>query len=93
MVITTVVIRNEVGLHARPAALFVQTANKFAADIGVANLTAGGDVVDAKSILMVLTLGAVRNHELKIQAEGPDAEDAVQALSDLVLNDFAISGE
>ncbi|MGA2504914.1 MAG: HPr family phosphocarrier protein [Anaerolineales bacterium] len=88
MVEKRVVVTHEVGLHARPAALFVQTANKYAAAINVQNLSTNSDCVDAKSIIMVLTLGVLQNHELLLRAEGPDAENAVQALYKLVLNNF-----
>ena len=83
-----VVVTHEVGLHARPASAFVQAANKFEAEITVQNLTEGGDEVDAKSIIMVLTLGVLKGHEIMIHAEGADAEQAVQSLTDLVLSNF-----
>jgi phosphotransferase system HPr (HPr) family protein len=72
-------------LHARPAALFVQTANKFKSTITAKN----GDVTaNAKSILNVLTLGANKGSELKITAEGVDAEQALQAIKELHANNF-----
>jgi phosphocarrier protein HPr len=83
-----VVVTHMVGLHARPASLFVQTANKFSAAIKVQNLTAKCGPVDAKSIILVLTLGVMQNHELLIQADGPDAENAIQALCQLVQDNF-----
>jgi len=82
-------VTNQVGLHARPASKFVQTANRFASEITVQNVTLGGDPVDAKSILMVLTLGVLQNHEILIQAQGSDAETAVHDLTNLVQNNFA----
>ena len=82
-------VTNQVGLHARPASKFVQTANMFASEITVQNVTVGGDLVDAKSILMVLTLGVLQNHEILIQAQGSDAETAVHDLTNLVQNNFA----
>ncbi len=84
----TLLVRGKVGLHARPAALFVQVASRFESTIQVRNLTCGGQAVDAKSILMVLTLGVLQNHEIGIQAEGPDAEEAISALQELVNADF-----
>ena len=89
MIEKRVVVTHEVGLHARPASMFVQTANKFAAAITVQNLSTGSDCVDGKSIIMVLTLGVLQNHELLIKAEGPDAENAVQALYQLVKRNFS----
>jgi len=81
----TVIVKHEVGLHARPASMFVQTAAKFSSDIDV---THGETTVNAKSILGVLTLGAHKDTEIHIKAEGEDAEDALQALEQVVLDNF-----
>jgi phosphotransferase system HPr (HPr) family protein len=88
MVEKNVVVTHKVGLHARPASLFVQTANKFASAINVQNVSTHSDCVDAKSIIMVLTLGVMQNHELSIKADGPDAQNAVEALYQLVHSNF-----
>lgn len=88
MLETKIVVTHKVGLHARPASTFVQTANKFTAEISVQNLTGGGEMVDAKSIIMVLTLGVLQNHEILIRAEGADEAQAVQALTELVRTNF-----
>lgn len=93
MVEMKMLVTHKVGLHARPASVFVQTANKYAAKITVQNLTAGGNAVDAKSILMILTLGVGHDHEISIRAEGVDAESAVQSLRDLVQRNFGEAGE
>jgi len=87
----TIIVRNKVGLHARPASLFVQTAAKFSSKIKVKNLTANGNFVDAKSIIMVLTLGVMKDHEVVIQTEGEDADAALAALKSLVESDFGES--
>ncbi|MCD6491429.1 MAG: HPr family phosphocarrier protein [Candidatus Njordarchaeia archaeon] len=76
---------NKVGLHARPAALFVKTARKFKSKISVEK---DGQVVDAKNILGVLSLGAEMGDEIKIIAEGEDAQEAIKTLSELVNNKF-----
>ena len=81
-------VRAKVGLHARPASLFVQTASKFASNITVQNLSTQGEAVDAKSILMVLTLGVLQNHEILIRVEGADEQQAAQSLGDLVRSNF-----
>lgn len=81
-------VRSEVGLHARPAALFVQTASRFQSQVKVRNVTTNGQYVDAKSILMVLTLGVARDHEIQVQAEGADGDAALAALRELVDTDF-----
>ncbi len=73
-------IKNKVGLHARPATVFVREASKFTSTITV---THGEKKVNAKSILGVLTLGANQNAEITIQAEGDDAEEALKALLEL----------
>ena len=86
---TTVVVHNKVGLHARPAAMFVQLANKFKSDILVAK-TGDGDSkeVNAKSILSILTLAVCQGTEVRIRANGEDEEDAVNALSELIETNF-----
>jgi phosphotransferase system HPr (HPr) family protein len=81
-------VTHKVGLHARPASLFVKQANKFTSRISVRNLTSGEEPVDAKSIISVLTLGVMQNHEILITAEGADEEVAVQALGELVKSNF-----
>lgn len=78
-----------VGLHARPAAVFVNEAVKFTSRIQVRNATTNTDWVDAKSILGVLTLGVEQNHEIEITAEGADEEEAAAALERLITTDFA----
>lgn len=84
----TIPVKHKVGLHARPAALFVQTAAKFTSRIKVKNLTANGNFVDAKSIIMVLTLGVMTDHEVLIQTDGADADAALSALKSLIEGNF-----
>jgi phosphocarrier protein HPr len=81
----TTTITHGVGLHARPAALFVQTAKRYAANITVRN---GERQANAKSMVQVLTLGAKQGSELTIQAEGDDAEEALQGLKELIEANF-----
>ena len=78
-------IRNAVGLHARPAALFVQEASKYKAEIRVRK---GDLVANAKSILSILTLGADQGSVVVVSAEGEDAVRALAALQTLVDTDF-----
>jgi phosphocarrier protein HPr len=78
-------VHHKVGLHARPAALFVQTAKQFNCDIEV---THGEREANAKSILGVLALGAERGAVVTIRAEGEDAEQALAALAALVEENF-----
>ena len=84
----TIVVKNKVGLHARPASLFVQTAAKFSSTIKVKNLTTNGNFVDAKSIIMVLTLGVMKDHEVVIQTDGADSDAALGALQSLIESNF-----
>ncbi len=86
---TNLIVKNEVGLHARPAAMFVKTANKYQSKIMVRNVTRDGKAVSAKSILSVLTLAVLCNHEIFVEADGPDAEVAIADLRFLVESDFA----
>jgi len=85
----TFTIQNKVGLHARPAALFVQTAAKFSAKIMAKNVTRGTPFVDAKSILSVLGLGVSQGHELEVTAQGEDEQPALEAIAHLIASDFS----
>jgi len=85
---TKIIITNKVGLHARPASLFVQVANKCASNIMVCNLTTAGKPVNAKSIISILTLGVMQNHEILIQADGSDEKEAIERLEALALGNF-----
>jgi catabolite repression HPr-like protein len=76
-----VVVRLKTGLHARPAALFVQEANKFSSEIYVEK---DGKKVNAKSIMGIMSLAISSGTEVYISAEGPDEEQAVSTLSLLV---------
>ncbi len=78
-------VLNEQGLHARPAARLAQEAQKFACDI---SLALGDEVVDAKSILDILTLAAGHGSELELRAAGPEARDALAHLGTLIRNRF-----
>ena len=78
-------IRNRAGMHARAAVKFVQLAAHFQSEIRVIK---DGPPVNGKSIMGLLTLVAALGVHIVIEAEGPDAEDAVAALADLVENGF-----
>lgn len=81
----TLTIENELGLHARAATMFVQTASKFTSEITVHK---DGREVNGKSIMGVLTLVASKGSQIHIRAEGPDAQDALAALEKLVADKF-----
>ena len=76
----TVTVTNPQGLHARPADQLVRLASSFESKIMIAN---GGEVVDCKSILSLLTLAAAQGTELSLSAEGADAAQALQSISEL----------
>lgn len=80
-----VVITNALGLHARAAARFVQTAARYAAQIRVSR---GNRTVDGKSLMGVLLLAAAQGSTLQIDADGPDADAALDALAALVASGF-----
>ncbi len=86
MIEKTVVVTNRLGIHARPATVFVQAAAKFQADIFLSK----GDVsrVNGKSIMGVMMLAAEQGAEVLVEAEGTDAAQAVDALAELLANDF-----
>jgi phosphotransferase system HPr (HPr) family protein len=86
---TRLTIADPVGLHARPAALFVKLCNQFASSIRLRNLTEASDWVNAKSILSLLTAGVKQNDSIEIEADGIDEEAALSSLQALVHSDFA----
>ncbi len=81
-----IVIRNTQGLHARPAELFVRTAKQYRARI---ELVLEDRRVEARNIIDLLTLGAGPGTQLVLEAEGDDAQEAVEALVRLVEEGFA----
>lgn len=78
-----VIVRNEVGLHARPASLFVQTANKYLSRIYI---ELDGKRVNGKSIMGVMSLGVFQGEEITIIAQGEDETEAIEDLTDLIEN-------
>ena len=86
MVERIVVVTNPLGIHARPAALIVQCAADYTSEISLSK----GDVagVNGKSIMGVMMLAAENGSEVKIVAEGTDAEMAVKAIGDLLESNF-----
>ena len=84
-VIRELLIQNQTGLHARPAAAFVKMANSYRSEIIVRK---GEDIVNGKSIIALLTLAASNGTKLVIEATGEDAEMAVDAIQALVDSKF-----
>ncbi|HZK00912.1 MAG TPA: HPr family phosphocarrier protein [Tissierellaceae bacterium] len=81
----TLTLNNKDGLHARPAAVFVQEANKYDSEI---EIEFQGLKVNGKSIIGIMSLGAFYGEDITIIARGKDEEDAVKALEELIVNDF-----
>ena len=86
MCVKEVLVQNQVGLHARPATFFIQKANEYKSSIWVEKEER---LVNAKSLLGVLSLGIVGGTSIRIIADGPDEEEAVENLVDLVKSGFA----
>ena len=77
-------IKNPQGLHARPASVFVKIANKFEAEVTVKK---GGESVNGKSIMGLMTLAANQGSTLDIETSGPDADKAMEELERFLTND------
>ncbi|MBR4910476.1 MAG: HPr family phosphocarrier protein [Clostridia bacterium] len=86
MCVKDVVINNQVGLHARPATFFIQKANEYKSSIWVEK---DERKVNAKSLLGVLSLGIVGGTNIRIIADGIDAEQAIEGLVTLIESGFA----
>lgn len=86
MFIKEVTIRNQVGLHARPATFFIQKANEYKSTI---NIERDEKKVNAKSLLGVLSLGITKGTTITISADGIDEQEAVEALISLIDSNFA----
>jgi phosphotransferase system HPr (HPr) family protein len=81
----SVIVVNPQGFHARPAHLFVKLAGSFSCEVEIAK---GNEVINGKSILDLLTLGAGNGTTLVLRASGPDCEAAVEALAQLIEQGF-----
>ena len=78
-------ILNKLGIHARPAAQFVKTANRFQADVFVEK---DGEEVDGKSIMGLMMLAAGHGSVICVSSDGPDADAAIEALGALIARKF-----
>ena len=79
-----VTIKNKSGLHARPASVFVQIANKYDCDVTVRK---GKQKVNGKSIMGIMMLAAEKGSKIVLAAEGADAEEAIEELERLLLSE------
>lgn len=78
-------IINKLGLHARAATKFANTANRFSSNVKV---QFGGKAIDGKSIMALMLLAAAKGSQIRLQAEGSDEKDAIAALVSLINNRF-----
>ncbi len=84
MQMATVVLTDPVGLHARPAAMLVQAANRFKSEI---TLTHGPRTANAKSIIMVLSLGARQGAQVQVTTDGEDEDEALNEIVQMLEQD------
>ncbi len=82
-------INNPLGLHLRPAAQFVATANQFSSDIQVKNITKSSNFVNGKSINQLMLLGVKSGEQIEIEAKGNDASLFLNKIKELVANNFS----
>jgi phosphocarrier protein len=80
-----IAIINRLGLHARPAAMFVRIASRFRAEIWVSK---EGEEVNGKSIMGLMMLAAGQGSKLRLRCEGPDADKALEELEELIKSKF-----
>lgn len=83
-----IIVSNKLGLHARPAMQFVDVANQFSSSVKVEKFGDDPMEVDGKSVMQMITLAATEGTEMRISAEGDDAEQAVAKLVELFETKF-----
>lgn len=81
----TFTILNEVGIHARPASMIVKCLLQFESDVFIEK---DGRKVNGKSIMGILMLAAGKGSQIQVEADGPDAQEALDAVEDLILGKF-----
>ena len=81
------VVSNPLGIHARPASVFVQTASGFASDVSVTNLDTSS-IADGKSVMSMLMLSAPQGTRIRLDVSGEDAAVAMETLSRLIEEGF-----
>ncbi|MCP1310744.1 HPr family phosphocarrier protein [Paenibacillus tyrfis] len=89
MVTKEIIIRNEQGFHVRPAQLFVDKANEFRSDLKVRSES--GEEADGKSMLDLMTLGLEKGARVTLEVSGPDEQECLQALAELIESKFGES--
>ena len=84
----TMTVAHGAGLHARPLAQFVKTVKSFEAQVQVTNLDRGKGPVNGASPVQLLLLAVLSGHRIEVEANGPQAEEVLQALDELVKSNF-----
>lgn len=79
---------NVTGLHARPASVFVNTAKKFKSAVSIRHIGEENEFINAKSVIMLLSLGIGQGEEIEIAADGTDEKMAVDSLIELIQGGF-----
>ena len=90
MIKTEIVLKHEEGFHARPAGLFVKAASKYKSEIKVLKNGDQSKEYNPKSIISIMSMGAVKNDKITIIADGQDEKTAIENLRSLIDNDFVI---
>ena len=85
MVEKEIKIESDSGVHARPASMLVKLAMQFESEI---SLLKDGEETNAKSIMMVLAMGLAKGSVVTLRTEGPDEEEALNKIADLIMSDF-----
>lgn len=85
MIKKSVTLTNPEGLHARPAALFVKEANKYESNL---EIVSESRKINGKSIIGIMSLGAFHGEEITLSASGPDEEEMIKSLSELLEKGF-----
>lgn len=80
-----ITIVNRLGLHARPAAMFVRISSRYRAEVWVSK---EGEEVNGKSIMGLMMLAAGQGSKLRVRCEGPDADKAIEELEELIKSRF-----
>ena len=88
MIDVTVTMNHQAGLHARPLAKFVKLIKQYDAEVQVWNLTRGGGPAAGNSPIKLMLLAVSQGHEMRIEADGPQEEEVITALVDLMKNNF-----
>ena len=83
-----IIVTNKLGLHARPAMAFVDLASSFTSDITVHRLGDEPQIADGKSVMQMIILAATEGTPLRIEADGADAQKAVDTLAELFESKF-----